>query len=152
MKQKIWDSLLKVRSMTQQCVKSAQERLATWKWCESNAFLNKPRANQTCVTNPWNCRLLLYCVATFWNFPEQSFQPQDRAVCANKNSPLLWTQCTHTQLQRPPRLLSRQEQYLLEHLHPRVQPHTNGANCPSMCLQNSTSKSFPMRKLWSWTH
>lgn len=98
--QKIWDSLLKVCSMTQQFVKSAQERLATWNWCKNSASFNKSRANQNHVTKAVSFRLLLHCVAIFWNFQEQSSDPQDRAICANQKYPLLWTQwilCTYTQ-------------------------------------------------------
>lgn len=122
--------------MTQQFVKSAQERLATWNWCKNSAFFNKSRANQNHIANPLNFRFLPHCVATFWNFPEQSFCPQDRAICANQKYPLLLTQwilCTYTQLQRP-FLLSRQEQYLPEHLHICMQPHTNVTNCMHICV------------------
>ena len=137
--------------MTQQFVKCAQESLATWNWCKNSAFFNKPRANQNHETNPLNFRLLPHCVATFWNFPEPSCRPQDRAICANQKHPLLLTQwilCTYTQPRRP-FLLSRQGLHLLEHLH--VQPHTNIANCMCTGLLNGTSKSFNKRKLWSWT-
>lgn len=115
--------------MTQQFAKSAQERLATWNRCKNSAFLNESRANRTLVANPLHFRLLPHCVATFWNFPEQSLCPQDRAICANENYPLPTVNPTYVHAAAGTSLLSSQQRCLLEHLHVCVQPHRQQMAC-----------------------